>query len=73
MRKNFDVPSPKQHALKARHPMLNPDASPHATQLARMPHFPEIFEGDEHALEDNRCQSPTLVTPRKKLRSTSSA
>jgi hypothetical protein len=52
--------------------MLNPDASPHANLLTRPPRFPEIFEEDEIGLEDNRCQSPTPVTRRKKPHSTSS-
>ena len=73
MRKNFNVPSPKEPAPKARHPMVNPDDSPHANRLARPPRFPELFEEDERALENNRCQSLSLVTPRKKPRSTSSA
>jgi hypothetical protein len=53
--------------------MLNPDASPHANRLARPPRFPEIFEEDEDAPEDNPCKSLTPVTRRKKPRSTSSA
>ena len=69
----YNVPSPKEPAPKARHPMVNSDASPHVNRLARPPRFPEIFEGDERALDHNRCQSPTLVTLRKKPRSTSSA
>jgi hypothetical protein len=79
MRKNFNIPSPKSQSPKkepppkARRPVLNPDASPHANRLARAPRFPEIFEEDEDAPEDNRCQSPTPVTRRKKPRSTSSA
>jgi hypothetical protein len=55
--------------------MLNPDASPHANRLARPPRFPEIFEEDgagSDALEDDRAQSPTPFTRRKKPRSTSS-
>jgi hypothetical protein len=79
MRKNFNIPSPKSQspkkdpAPKARRPLLNPDASPHANRLARPPRFPEICEEDEDAPEDdNRCQSPTPVTRRKKPRSTSS-
>ena len=41
----------------------------------RAPRFAEIFKEDEagsDAPEDDRCQSPTLVTRRKKLRSISS-
>jgi hypothetical protein len=56
--------------------VLNSDASPRANQLVRPPRFLEISEEDEvgsDALEDNRCESPTPVTRRKKLRSTSSA
>ena len=73
MCKNFNIPSPKSQFLKkepspkARRPMLNPDASPHANWLARPPSFPEICEEDEDAPEDNnRCQSRTLVTTRRK-------
>ena len=80
MRKNFNIPSPKSQSPKkepspkARRPMLNPDASPHANRLARPPRFPEICEEDEDAPEDNRCQSPTPVTTRrKKPRSTSTS
>jgi hypothetical protein len=80
MRKNFNIPSPKSQspkkdpAPKARRPLQNPDASPHANRLARLPRFPEICEEDEDAPKDNnRCQSPTPVTRRKKPRSTSSA
>ena len=81
MRKNFNIPSPKSQSPKkeppkARRPVLNPNASPHANRLARPPRFPEICEEDEvgsDALEDDRCQSPTPVTRRKKPRSTPSA
>ncbi|KAF8264664.1 hypothetical protein EI94DRAFT_1779516 [Lactarius quietus] len=83
MRKNFNIPSPKSQSPKkdpppkARRPVLNPAASPHANRLARPPRFPEIFEEDEGAgsdvLEDDRCQSPTPVTRRKKPRSTTSS
>ena len=73
MYKNFNVPSPKEPAPKARHPMVNQDASPHANRLARPSRFPKLFEEDERALEGNRCQSPTLVTPLKTPRSTLSA
>jgi hypothetical protein len=80
MPKNFNIPSPKSQssrkdpAPKARHPLLSPDASPHANWLARPPRFPEICEEDEDAPEDNnRCQSPAPATRRKKPRSTSSA
>jgi hypothetical protein len=80
MRKNFNIPSPKSQSPKepspkARRPVLNPNASPHANRLARPPRFPEIFEEDEavsDTLEDDRCQSPTPVTRRKKPRSTPS-
>jgi hypothetical protein len=71
MRKNFSVPSPKSRspkkhtAPKAQRPMLNPDASQHANRLARPPRFPEIFEQDEDAPEDNNCcQSSSPVTRR---------
>jgi hypothetical protein len=79
--RNFNIPSyksqsPKEEpAPKARRPMLNPGASPHANRLARPPRFPEIFEEDEagsDALEDNRSQSLTPVRS-KKPRSTSSS
>src|ERR1700744_2077145 len=79
MRKNFNIPSPKSQSPKkepspkARRPVLNPDASPHANRLARPPRFPEIFEEDEDALEEDRSQSPSPVTRRKKPRSTSSS
>jgi hypothetical protein len=82
MRRNFNIPSPKSQSPKkepppkARRPMLNPDASPHANRLARPPRFPEIFEEDEagsDALEDDRAQSPTPITRRKKPRSTTSS
>ena len=82
MRRNFNIPSPKSQspkkepAPKARRPTLNPDASPHANRLARPPRFPEICEEDEagsDALEDDRCQSPTPISRRKKPRSTSSS
>jgi hypothetical protein len=81
MRKNVNIPSPKSQSPKkepypkARRPRLNPNASPHANRLARPPRFPEIFEEDEavsDTLEDDRCQSPTPVTRRKKPRSTPS-
>ena len=82
MRRNFNIPSPKSQSPKkepspkARRPVLNPNASPHANRLARPPRFPEIFEEDEagsDALEDERSQSPTPVTRRKKPRSTSTS
>jgi hypothetical protein len=82
MRRNFNIPSPKSQSPKkepppkARRPMLNPDASPHANRMARPPRFPEIFEEDEagsDALEDDRAQSPTPITRRKKPRSTTSS
>ncbi|KAI9453898.1 hypothetical protein BJY52DRAFT_1205372 [Lactarius psammicola] len=82
MRRNFNIPSPKSQSPKkepaprARRPVLDPAASPHANRLARAPRFPEIFEEDEagsDALEEDRPQSPTPVTRRKKPRSTSSS
>ncbi|KAH9069341.1 hypothetical protein EDB83DRAFT_2374595 [Lactarius deliciosus] len=82
MRRNFNIPSPKSQSPKkeppprARRPMLDPGASPHANRLARPPRFPEIFEEDEagsDAPEEVRPQSPTPVTRRKKPRSTSSS
>jgi hypothetical protein len=82
IRKNFNIPSPKspspkkEPVPKARRPVLNPDASPHANRLARPPRVPEIFEEDEagsDALEEDGFQSPTLVIRRKKPRSTSSS
>jgi hypothetical protein len=82
MRKNFNIPSPKSPSPKkdtfpkARRPMLNPDASPHANRLARPPRVPEIFEEDEagsDALAEDGSQSPTPVMRRKKPRSTSSS
>ncbi|KAH8985000.1 hypothetical protein EDB86DRAFT_3084102, partial [Lactarius hatsudake] len=82
MRRNFNIPSPKSQSPKkeppprARRPMLDPGASPHANRLARPPRFPEIFEEDEagsDAPEEDRPQSPTPVTRRKKPRSTSSS
>src|SRR6266851_3778740 len=82
IRKNFDIPSPKspspkkEPVPKARRPVLNPDASPHANRLARPPRVPEIFEEDEagsDALEEDGFQNPTLVIRRKKPRSTSSS
>ncbi|KAH9173076.1 hypothetical protein EDB89DRAFT_1961167 [Lactarius sanguifluus] len=82
MRRNFNIPSPKSQSPKkeppprARRPMLDPGASPHANRLARPPRFSEIFEEDEagsDALEEDRPQSPTPVTRRKKPRSTSSS
>ena len=80
MRKNFNIPSlksqsPKEPSPKARRPVLNPNASPHTNRLACPPRFTEIFEEDEarsDASEDDRCQSPTPVTRRKKPRSTPS-
>jgi hypothetical protein len=78
VRKTFNIFSPKSQspkkdpAPKARRALLNPDASPHANRLVRPPRFPELFEEDEDAPEDNRYQSPTPVTRRKKPRSTSS-
>jgi hypothetical protein len=53
--------------------MPNLDTSPHVNRLERPPRFPDIFEEDEGAPEDTRCQSPTPVTRRKKPCSTSSA
>jgi hypothetical protein len=82
MRKNFNIPSPKSPSPKkdtlpkARRPVLNPDASPHANRLARPPRVPEIFEEDEagsDALAEDGSQSPTPVMRRKKQRSTSSS
>ena len=81
MRRNFNIPSPKsspkkEPASRARRPVLDPGASPHANRLARPPRFPGIFEEDEagsDALEEDRAQSPTPVTRRKKPRSTSSS
>ncbi|KAH9053746.1 hypothetical protein EDB87DRAFT_1780383 [Lactarius vividus] len=81
MRRNFNIPSPKSQSPKkeppprARRPILDQGASPHANRLARPPRFPEIFEEDEagsDALEEDRPQSPTPVTRRKKPRSASS-
>ena len=74
MRKNLNIPSPnsqspKEPSPKARRPVLNPNASPLANRMARPPRFPEIFKEDEagsDALEDDRIQSPTPVTRRKK-------
>jgi hypothetical protein len=70
MRMDFNIPSPKSQSLekepapKARRPMLNSGASPHANRLARPPRFPEIYKEDEagsDALEDDRSQSPTPI------------
>ena len=52
MRRNLNILSPKSQFPepepnpKARRPVLNPNASPHANRLARSPRFPEIFEED---------------------------
>lgn len=82
MRKGFNIPSskspsPKKDTLpKARRPVLNPGASPHANRLARPPRVPEIFEEDEagsDAPAEDGSQSPTPVMRRKKSRSTSSS
>jgi hypothetical protein len=82
MRKNFNIPSPKSPSPKkdtlpkARRPVLNPGASPHANRLARPPRVPEIFEEDEagsDAPAEDGSQSPTPVMRRKKSRSTSSS
>ncbi len=82
IRKNFNIPSPKSSSPKkdilpkARRPVLNPDASPHANRLARPPRVPEIFEEDEpgsDALAEDSSQSPTPVIRRKKSRSMSSS
>lgn len=81
IRKNFNVPSPKsspkkESPPKARRPVLNPAASPHANRLARPPRVPEIFEEDEEgldALEEDESQTPPPITRRKKLRSASSS
>ena len=77
---SISIPSTKPQSPKkepppnARRPMRNPDALLHANRLARPPRVPEIFEEDEDAPEDNnRCQSPTPVTRRKKPRSTSTS
>jgi hypothetical protein len=81
MRKNFNISSPKlpspkkEPSPKARRPVLNPDASPHANRLARPPRVPEIFEEDEagsDALGEDGSHSPTPITRRKKPRSISS-
>ena len=47
------------------------NASPHANRLACPSRFPEIFrdEAVSDVLEDDRCQSPTPITHRKKLSS----
>ena len=83
IRKNFNIPSspklpsPKKDTLpKARRPVLNPSASPHANRLARPPRVPEIFEEDEagsDALMEDGSQSPTPIIRRKKSRSTPSS
>ncbi len=82
IRKSFNIPSPKSPSPKndtlpkARRPVLNPDASPHANRLARPPRVPEIFEEDEagsDALAGECSQSPTPVMRRKKSRSMSSS
>jgi hypothetical protein len=82
MRKNFNIPSPKSPSPKkgpspkARRPVLNPDASPHATRLARPPRVPEIFEEDEagsDAPREGGSYSPPSITCRKKPRSISSS
>jgi len=80
IRKNFNIPSPKSPSpkkdtlSKARRPVLNPGASPHANRLARPPRVPEIVEEDEvDALAEDGSQSPTPVMRRKKSRSMSSS
>jgi hypothetical protein len=82
MRKSFNIPSskspsPKKDTLpKARRPVLNPGASPHANRLARPPRVPEIFEEDEAGSDapvEDGSQSPTPVMRRKKSRSTPSS
>ncbi|KAH9177166.1 hypothetical protein EDB89DRAFT_1839213, partial [Lactarius sanguifluus] len=77
VRRDFNIPLPKSQEPPpgACRPTLDPGASPRANRLARPPRFPEIFEEDEagsDALEEDRPQSPTPTTRRKKPHSTSS-
>ncbi|KAF8264669.1 hypothetical protein EI94DRAFT_1805554 [Lactarius quietus] len=72
----FNIPSPKSQSPKkdpppkTRRPVLNPAASPRVNRLARPPRLSEEDEGAASgALEDDRCQSPTPITRRKKPRS----